>query len=184
MNLRFFEGVRAFQKRQGTMMDKRSKFGVGFDRLLDFFLAVGCVIMVFQVLSVSADVFSRYFFNISFLWVTPINEWGLVYLTFLGAAWLQREKGHVGDDSVDSLLPAPVRRFFRSIGVILAIASCGVLFVYGAYVVWQLYEKNTYDFFKLESIPLYAVYVVIPFGGFLWLLQIVRELVSESQSKH
>lgn len=156
-------------------MEERTKLGIAFDRLLNIFLALGCLIMVFQVVSVSADVIGRYFFGISMLWVTPINEWGLVYLTFLGAAWLQREKGHVGDDSIASMLPKPVTLFFKALGILLAIASCTVLVVYGGYVTWQLFEKNTYDFFKLESIPLYAIYIVIPFGGALWLIQILRE---------
>src|SRR5690606_9396246 len=115
------------------------KLGVAFDRLLDFCMAVGCLIIVFQVVTVSVDVAGRYFFNTSFLWVTAVNEWGLVYLTFLGVAWLQREKGHVGDDSVSSLLPDAFNRVFRFIGVVLALVSCVVLVAYGSYVTWQLY---------------------------------------------
>src|SRR5690606_199693 len=164
-------------------MDERSKLGLAFDRLLNFFMAVGCLIIVFQVVSVSLDVAGRFFFNTSFLWVTPVNEWGLVYLTFLGAAWLQREKGHVGDDSVASLLPASFNRVFKFLGVVLALLSCAVLVVYGVYVSWQLYEKNTYDFFKMESVLLYVVYVVIPFSELLWLNQIIREIVGEYKSK-
>jgi|SRR5690625_755916 len=164
-------------------MEERTRFGRFFDRLLNFFMAIGCFIIIFQVISVSIDVAARYFFGISLLWVMPVNEWGLVYLTFLGAAWLQREKGHVGDDSIATMLPRPIALFFRFLGVVLAIASCVVLLGYGSYVTWELFQKNTYDFFKLQWVPLYVVYLVIPFGSALWLIQIIRELYQSIKTK-
>ena len=41
--------------------------------------------LAFQVISVSVEIVCRYFFNISFSVITPLNEWSLVYLTFVGA---------------------------------------------------------------------------------------------------
>jgi hypothetical protein len=64
-----------------------------FDRVLDACAWIGCAMLAFQVVSVSVEIICRYFFNISFSIITPLNEWSLVYLTFLGAAWLQREGG-------------------------------------------------------------------------------------------
>ena len=61
--------------------------------------------LAFQVISVSVEIVCRYFFNISFSIITPLNEWSLVYLTFVGVAWLQREGGHTSDDSIVTLLP-------------------------------------------------------------------------------
>ena len=40
--------------------------------------------LAFQVISVSVEIICRYFFNISFSVITPLNEWSLVYLTFVG----------------------------------------------------------------------------------------------------
>ncbi len=55
-----------------------------FDRLLDACAWVGCALLGFQVVSVSVEIICRYFFDISFSVITPLNEWSLVYLTFLG----------------------------------------------------------------------------------------------------
>lgn len=164
-------------------MGNRTKAGIMFDRLLNVCIAVACLIVVFQVISVSFDVVLREIFGISVHWITAINEWGLVYLTFLGVAWLQREKGHIGDDSIVAHFPAWVAPTFRVIGIILGIASCLVLIGYGTYVTWQKYMSHTYDFFKLESVPIYFVYVVIPIGSLLWLIQIIREVVIELKQK-
>ena len=80
--------------------------GRAFDRLLDACAWIGCAMLAFQVVSVSVEIVCRYFFDISFSIITPLNEWSLVYLTFLGAAWLQREGGHTSDDSIVALLAA------------------------------------------------------------------------------
>ena len=87
----------------------RATFNAIFDRLLDACAWLACLLLVFQVVSVSAEVVARYFFGVSFGAVTALNEWSLVFLTFLGAAWLQREGGHTSDNSLLAMFPAWVR---------------------------------------------------------------------------
>ena len=164
-------------------MEKRTKAGVLFDRLLNLCIGLACLIVVFQVVSVSLDVICREFFGVSFQWITPVNEWGLIYLTFLGVAWLQREKGHVGDDSVAACFPAWISATFRVVGVVLGLCSCLLLTVYGSYVTWQRYATNAYDYFKLDSVPIYIAYLIIPLGSLLWLIQIIREIIAEHGRK-
>ena len=72
--------------------------------------------LAFQVISVSVEIICRYFFYISFSVITPLNEWSLVYLTFLGVAWLQREGGHTSDDSIVTLLPPWVNWAAQNLG--------------------------------------------------------------------
>ena len=131
--------------------------------------------LAFQVVSVSLEIICRYLFNISFSIITPLNEWSLVYLTFLGVAWLQREGGHTSDDSVVALLPPQVEWLARRLGWVLALVTCGLLVWFGTLVTWDNYSKNTYDFFKLSGFPIFYVYIVIPFGSLLWLIQLLRK---------
>ena len=130
--------------------------------------------LAFQVVSVSVEIICRTLFNISFSVVTPLNEWSLVYLTFLGAAWLQREGGHTSDDSVVALLPPWVDWLAKRFGWILALVTCGLLVWFGTLVTWENYSKNTYDFFKLSGVPIFYIYMIIPFGSLLWLIQLLR----------
>jgi len=146
-----------------------------FDHILDGCAWVGCAILAFQVVSVSVEIVCRYFFDISFSIITPLNEWSLVYLTFLGVAWLQREGGHTSDDSVVALLPAWVNRASQWLGWVLAIVTCGLLTWYGALGTWDNFSKQAYDFFKLPNVPIFVVYIVIPFGSLLWLIQLLRK---------
>ena len=99
----------------------------------------------------------------------------LVYLTFVGAAWLQREGGHTSDDSIVALLPPWVDWTARRLGWVLAIITCGLLTWYGTLATWENYSRNTYDFFKLPNFPIFYVYLIIPIGSLLWLIQLLRK---------
>ncbi|MVA96951.1 TRAP transporter small permease subunit [Nitratireductor sp. CAU 1489] len=160
-----------------------ARLGRGFDRLLDCLALLGCALIMFQVISVSLEVTARYFLGISFGWVTSLNEWSLVFLTFLGAAWLQREGGHTSDDSIIQMFPAPIRLIARYVAWALALITCGVLTWYGVRVTWQNYLSNAYDFFKIREVPLFYIYAVIPFGGFLWLIQVLRSILQAHSGK-
>ena len=150
------------------------KAGQIFDRLLDICAWIGCALLAFQVVSVSVEIICRYFFDISFSVITPLNEWSLVYLTFVGVAWLQREGGHTRDDSIVMLLPRWVNVAAQWLGFALALATCALLTWYGTLVTWDNYEKMTYDFFKLREVPIFVVYLIIPIGSLLWLIQLLR----------
>jgi len=145
-----------------------------FDRVLNACAWIGCAMLAFQVVSVSVEVVCRYFFDISFSIITPLNEWSLVYLTFLGAAWLQREGGHTSDDSIVAYLPPWVNWLARRLGWVLAIVTCGLLTWYGTLATWDNYLKMAYDFFKLPDFPIFLIYIVIPIGSLLWLIQLLR----------
>jgi len=154
------------------------KFGArlarAFDRLLDSLAWISCALIAFQFISVSLEVLVRYFFGFTFGWVTALNEWSLVFITFLGAAWLQREGGHTSDDSIISLLPAWVKRVTDRLGWILAVVTCGMLVWYGTKVTLENFWNETYDFFKIREVPVAYVYAVIPFGSLLWMIQLLR----------
>lgn len=154
-----------------------AQLGRMFDRLLNIMAWLGCALIMFQVISVSLEVIVRFFFGFSFGWVTSLNEWSLVFLTFLGVAWLQREGGHTSDDSIAQLLPVWVRTIFRYIGWGIAIFTCAALTWYGALATIHNYNQGNYDFFKLREVPVFYIYAIIPIGSLLWLIQIIRSII-------
>ncbi len=109
--------------------------------------------LAFQVVSVSVEIICRYFFDISFSVITPLNEWSLVYLTFFGVAWLQREGGHTSDDSIVTLLPPWVNWAAQRLGWILAIVTCGLLTWYGTLATWDNYSKKCLRLFQVAQCP-------------------------------
>jgi len=148
----------------------------GFDRLLDACAWLACAMLLFQVVSVTIDVTLRYFWDISYSWITALNEWSLVYIAFLGAGWLEREGGHTRDESLVKYFGRWAKPFSYWAGAALGIAICVFLVWFGALVTWNKYENGVYDFFKIQAVPIAAVYVIIPFGSALWLIQLLRQL--------
>lgn len=156
----------------------KSPWGRAFDRLLDGCAWFACGLLVFQVLSVCADVLLRDLADISFPWVTALDEWSLVFVAFVGAAWLEREGGHTKDDSMLEMLGRWGKPFSEWLGLGLGVLVCAFLVWYGTIVTWAKYTADVYDFFKLENVPVYWVYLIVPLGSLLWLIQIVRQIAA------
>ena len=64
----------------------------GFNKILVF---IASAMMAGLMIIVCIDLTLRYFFNSPLLWGTEVTEILLLYITFLGMAWVFREDGHV-----------------------------------------------------------------------------------------
>jgi TRAP-type C4-dicarboxylate transport system permease small subunit len=146
-----------------------------FDRLLGWCAFAACVLLVLQVVSVTAEVLLRLFANESLSWVTAFNEWSLLLIAFLGAAWLEREGGHTKDDSVMERFGPGARIVSDWVGRLLGIGICLLLIYYGARATWDKLISWEFDYFKMREIPVFWVYAFIPLGGLLWLIQLLRK---------
>lgn len=155
-------------------------FAARYSRVLDAvttaMAVVAASLLVFQVVSVSLDVTLRYFFAAPIRGVIAFNEWSLLYIAFLGAPWLQRLGGHVSVDVIVELGGAPARRASNVLGLLLGAASCLILIYYGSMVTYEKFANEVYDYFKLRDVPVWPVYLIIPVGSFVWLLQLLRAL--------
>lgn len=147
-----------------------------FDRVIGAMAWIAGALLLFQVVSVSGDVMVRYFFGVSIRWVITLNEWSLLFIAFLAAAWLQRQGGHVRlDILIDRFGPkwrAAADLFALAVGIFV----CAILVWFGTRVTWAKYLTNEYDYFKLDDVPIYIIYVIIPIGGLMLLLQLVRDV--------
>lgn len=163
-------------------MKFKALFWRGFDRLLDGMAIVAGALLVFQVVSVTVDVGLRYLFNHGIHGITTWNEWSLLWITFLGFAWLQRERGHVSMELLKDKYSPKARSAFE-IGVcVLGIAVSLLLIWYGSQTTWQFWIEKRYDYFKLAEIRVAPFYAVIPFGSFVLLIQLLRDMAHEIAS--
>src|SRR5690606_11092831 len=139
---------------------------------------LAALLLLFQVAAISLDVIVRFFFGFASEVVVPLTSWSLVYIAFLGAAWLQRERGHVALALLTSPLRPGARRWFDLIGISIGAGCCVVLVWYGSTVTWDSFEKDLYDFYGLPYVPIFIVYIIIPLGSLLFLLQLIRDIWS------
>lgn len=77
-----------------------TKSGTIFNRIISAAIVLAGVLLVFVMLSVNAEVVMRYFMRTPLVWVVEVSETLLLFITFLGAAWVLKNEGHVKMDIV------------------------------------------------------------------------------------
>lgn len=144
-----------------------------FDRIITALIFLAGVLLITSMLLVNYEVFMRYFLNYSAAWVIEVCELILLFITFLGAAWLLREDGHVTVDIVHSHLNQKTRTAMDIGTSILALVVCLVLTWYSA--------ASTVDHLQREAtlvrsltLPKGMLMVVIPIGLLMVSIQFFR----------
>jgi len=150
-----------------------TKAGTIFDIVTKSLTWLACIFLMFATLAVSVDVVLRYFFNRPVVWVLEICEYILLYIVFLGAAWVLREEGHIRVGLLVDQLSSKTQSMFNVITSILGLMVCIVLSIYGTQVTWDYFLRSvpTLEFLKL---PKFLVLMIIPIGSYLLSIQFLR----------
>lgn len=144
-----------------------------FDAAMTLFISMACVLLCLITFSVCLEVFLRYFFNRPQVWVIEMSEYALLYITFLGAAWVLKEDNHVAVDLVTNRLTLRGKALFSFFSQVVCFLVSWVLVVHGARVTWSYFSKGIYNPTILEF-PTAYILVIIPLGGLLILVQAAR----------
>ena len=156
-----------------------------FNRLLNSLAVVGGVIVLIIALLVTIAVLSRYYFGKPLAWTIEIIEYSLLYLTFLGGAWLLREGGHVRIDILLPLLPRKMNKLVNLLPDIIGIVVSFCLLWSGSKITIESYFAGTI-LYKFLGVPRYLIFWIIPFGSFLLLIQFLKlfaQHIAEFKSK-
>lgn len=129
--------------------------------------------MIAIMLSVCLKVFLRYFLGFGWIGVDQMSGIMLLYITFLGAAWVLSREEHVTVDVVLSYLPHPVQRVLIIVNSVICAAVCLLVAVYAGLEVYDSLRRGV--LVAAELVVPRAVYLaVIPVGFlFLW-IQFIR----------
>jgi C4-dicarboxylate transporter DctQ subunit len=145
-----------------------------FDTIIDALANISAALTIFVMLIMCYEVVMRYFLNKPTLWVTEISGICVLYVTFFSAAWLLRKKRHVAMDLFLGMLrPRPKALLNVWNSIIGAFVSLYLVW-YGALVTLRCLQGG-YATEGLLQIPRAIILVVIPLGGFLLLVQFLRE---------
>lgn len=101
--------------------------------------------LVWLMVSVTVSVLMRNLGVQPFAWLFTSSEYGLLYMTMLGAPWLVREKGHVHIELVTAQLPPGLRQIVSRAVALLCVAVCVVLTWKGAELFLTNIERSDYD---------------------------------------
>jgi C4-dicarboxylate transporter DctQ subunit len=138
-----------------------------FERMNRPFAAVSAILVLAMMLTIVYDTMARLVFSAPTLWVLDMNEYSLVYLTFLPAAWILMRGGHVRVEILLSSLSRGSRTALEVVSSLLGVAYCAILSWQSWVVAAEALEKG-YRFSTALALPRFPIVVVIPIGA-AWL---------------
>lgn len=101
--------------------------------------------LVWLMVAVIASVVMRNLGIQPFAWLFTSTEYGLLYMTMLGAPWLVREKGHVHIELVTSALPEKSRRMVSRLVALACVLVCAILAWKGVELLLTNLERGDFD---------------------------------------
>ncbi|MCL6295505.1 TRAP transporter small permease [Jejuia spongiicola] len=133
------------------------------NKLLEWFLIV---IFALLVLDVLFQVFSRYFLGTSFTWTEEFARFSLIWMTILGAAYLNAKREHLSMDFLyQKFSTANKRRVSILIEVFIFLFALVVMVIGGLNLVYTTLHLEQLS--GTLRIPLGYVYAIMPFSGLL-----------------
>ena len=144
-----------------------------FDRIIEIGREAAIAMIIFSMLAISARVIIRYTFGFPINWVVDVSTILQLYLTFLAAAWLLREEGHISLDILFLFLKPRHRFLLQIINSILSSVMCAIITVYGVIETWSSWKLDLHLDMPMEP-PKWVLIIVIPLGTFLLFIQFIR----------
>lgn len=150
-----------------------TKLGSIFDRILDFCCWLAGGLLIFAWLLTTVDVVMRYFLNRPIVGTFEMVEHILMLVTFLSAAWLLKEDGHVKVDIVLTMFSTRIQTLVNTITSIIGAIACIVVARYGAQVFWSVFQSGE-AFPTRLGFPKAPIYFLIPAGCLMLFIQFLR----------
>lgn len=160
-----------FGRKQG--MKPPSKITAIFDRTIDGFAVGAAVLIAYLIVSVTAAIILRGL-RVGVIWLFETTEYSLLWLTFLGAAWVLRGEGHVKMDLLLTRLSPRAEAILNIITSIIGAIICLTLTWFGVKVTWDNFQTG-YFLHTVLAPPIYPILTIIPIGTFLLFIQFLRK---------
>jgi TRAP-type C4-dicarboxylate transport system permease small subunit len=153
-----------------------TRFCATLSKLSLMLAVVGLIVLI---ACVQYQVIGRYVFNDTPTWAEALALLLVLYITSLGLAVCVRDAGHIGMDSIISLLPERMRLKLEILIHIL-VGTFGALMAYNGYV-WTVLKWN--DRKPMLPIPSGMDYVPLVIAGVLVVLFTIEHVIALIQGK-
>lgn len=135
----------------------------GLTKTIEWLLVATFSLLVLDVLW---QVFGRYVLNQSYSFTEEFARFALIWLTILGAAYLNGRREHLAMDHwLNKLEPAARARRLRIIELIMFVFALVIMVVGGGNLVYTTLRLGQLS--AAMQVPLGLVYAVVPFSGLL-----------------
>jgi C4-dicarboxylate transporter, DctQ subunit len=148
------------------------------DRVCTALAAIAAVLFLFVTFSICYSIITRALQVASPIWVIQFNEYSMLWITFLGTAWLLRRKKHIRIEIIMVRLPEKAKKVFNICHDVLGTLLCMAFCYYCSISTWEQYSRNIIDVQAID-VPKAFIVVVIPVGFFLLALQFIRQFFED-----
>jgi TRAP-type C4-dicarboxylate transport system permease small subunit len=132
-----------------------------FEDWLAFALFWGLASIVFL------QFFTRYILNDSLAWTEEIARYGLMAVTFVGAAMVTRRNSHIAVVLLTEMLPAGPARLLRALIDLITFGFLALLAYFSVLIV----QRMQFQRMTVIDLPMSLVYGAVAFGCFLMFLR-------------
>jgi C4-dicarboxylate transporter DctQ subunit len=146
------------------------------DRVCTFLAVLSGLIVVFVTLSIGYTILARAIGLPGAVWVIQFNEYGLLWMTFLGTAWILARKKHISVHIVIQHLSEKNKKRVAVVHALMGMVLCGLFCWFTTFTTIEKIGRNVIDV-QAVDIPIGYVLIVIPLGFLLLFLQFIRNLV-------
>ncbi len=144
-----------------------------FDKLSDVMAALAGGILVFITAAMCYTIGMRFLFRQTTIWITPMSEYALLWIVFLGTTWLLREGGHITTDVIYVHLNENTKHYLDFIMSVIGGLACAMLFYFGVVHMCDCIIHGVTDV-RGVTVPKSAIFIVIPIGSILLTIQFFR----------
>ena len=151
---------------------RQSKIKTIFNTVLKAGASIAGFLLIFMMLSICVELVCRRMGR-PLMWVMEVTEYSLLYITFLGAAWVLEREGHVKMDIIVNALKRENQALLGIITSVIGSAMSLYLIVYGTKVTWDYFKRDVIECTPLLT-PSFIILLIIPLGSIPLFIQFLR----------
>lgn len=140
--------------------------------------SVAAALMGCLLLTVAVQVVGRLAGGIGPVWTEELSRWVWVWMAFIGAAEVERQRGSLRMEIVSGALP---RKASTALDIVIDIAFVAIL-IHLIQIGWAMVERTaTYSSVALP-VPTAILYAAFPIGGILILIRLVLRIFNDGKT--
>jgi C4-dicarboxylate transporter DctQ subunit len=145
-------------------------------RLLELLAAIAGVLLAAMAVAIVVDVVVRNLGLQPPAHTLTLTEYGLLYVTMLGAPWLVREKGHVYIELLTAAVSPRTRFWLTRVVYALCVLTCAVIFYFSLEVTIAHYQRHVIDVRSFDM-PRWVLTASMPLSFGLMTIEFARYLL-------
>src|SRR5690625_3729423 len=136
---------------------------------------IGIALMIVTFL-LFINIILRFFFSSGITWAEEFIRYSIIWITFIGASVCFQRGSHIAVDLLIDFVPKKMKKLLATIIHLLSIVFMIFIIIYGIELV--VFSKETGHLAAALQIEMYWIYLAMPVGAALSLVQIIIQTVN------